>query len=66
MRPDLASTARASTDGEGNLVVSLPVANLNEILSALLYYGPQVRPLSPPPFVERYREAVQKMQENLG
>ena len=57
-------TTRA--DGEGNLVVSLPVANLNEILSALLYYGPQVRPLSPPLFVERYREAVKKMQENLG
>lgn len=57
---------RTSTDGEGNLVVSLPVANLNEILSSLLYYGAQVRPLSPPPFVERYREAVKKMQENLG
>jgi len=55
-----------STDGAGNLVVRLPVANLNEILSTLLYYGPQVRPLSPPLLVERYREAVKKMQETLG
>ena len=47
-----------SRDGEGSLVVSLPVANLNEILSALLYYGPSVRPLAPAAFVERYRQAV--------
>ncbi|MCK9547881.1 MAG: WYL domain-containing protein [Sphaerochaeta sp.] len=49
---------RMSRDGEGSLVVSLPVANLNEILSALLYYGPSVRPLAPAAFVERYRQAV--------
>lgn len=50
---------------EGALVVSLAVSNLDEVVFALLSYGPLIRPLSPPPFVERYRNLVQAMGENL-
>ncbi|HPZ16648.1 MAG TPA: WYL domain-containing transcriptional regulator [Sphaerochaeta sp.] len=57
---------QVTREGEGALVVTLPVTNLNEILSALLYYGPNVSPIAPPSFVALYADAVKKMQENLG
>lgn len=56
---------RVDKEGEGSLVVTVPVSNLNEILSTLLYYGPHVCPLGPPSFVALYSQAVKKMQENL-
>ncbi|MGE4453834.1 MAG: helix-turn-helix transcriptional regulator [Sphaerochaeta sp.] len=43
------------------LEVTLPVSNLQEILSTLLSYGPDARPIAPPEFVVRYREAVRNM-----
>lgn len=49
-------------DGQDALEVTLPVANLHEILSALLFFGPQARALAPPEFVNLYNQAVENMQ----
>jgi len=47
------------------IIITLPVANLDELISLLLSYGPAVKPLSPPELVERYRATIQKMNQNL-
>lgn len=52
-------------NGEDALEVMLPVSNLQEILSALLYYGPNARPVAPAGFVDLYTESVRKMQIRL-
>jgi len=49
-------------EGQDALEVTLPVANLHEILSALLFFGPQARALAPPEFVNLYNQAVENMQ----
>jgi predicted DNA-binding transcriptional regulator YafY len=48
---------------EGNevLEVTVPVANMQEILSKLLSFGSSARPVSPPAFVERWKEIVLQM-----
>ena len=50
---------------DDSITVDLPVANLNEILSSLLYYGPFIQPLAPPHFVRIYQETIKEMYENL-
>jgi len=49
--------------GRKALQVTLPVASLNEIVSALLFFGPVARPVSPAAFVNMYYEAVENMQK---
>ncbi|MGE4583674.1 MAG: helix-turn-helix transcriptional regulator [Sphaerochaeta sp.] len=43
------------------LEVTLPVADLHEILSSLLSFGVHARPVSPPEFVDMYKAMVQDM-----
>jgi len=50
--------------GRQALEVTLPVSNLQEILSMLLSYGPEAKPISPTEFVERYNQAVSQMWNN--
>jgi predicted DNA-binding transcriptional regulator YafY len=45
------------------LEVILPVSNLQEILSTLLSYGPDARPIAPEEFVLRYKQSVAQMWE---
>lgn len=47
------------------LEVTLPVSNLQEILSALLFFGPNARPLAPSELVTLYRDSVKRMQEQI-
>lgn len=51
--------------GEDVLEVTLPVANLHEILSALLFFGAQARPVDPPEFVALYEQAVEAMHNRI-
>lgn len=51
---------------EDALEVTLPVANLHEILSALLFFGPNARPLAPDEFVNLYTQSVENMQKRLN
>lgn len=53
---------------EGNaeaLEVTLPAADLHEILSSLLAFGAAAKPISPPEFVQLYRDSLSDMQKNL-
>ncbi|ADY14529.1 hypothetical protein SpiBuddy_2720 [Sphaerochaeta globosa str. Buddy] len=51
--------------GQDALEVTLPVANLQEILSSLLFFGSQARPIDPPEFVKLYTETVESMQNRI-
>ena len=48
-------------EGKEALEVILPVSNLQEILSTLLSYGPDARPVAPEEFVLRYKQSVAQM-----
>jgi len=48
-------------DGKEGLEVTVPVANLQEILSQILSFGSQARPLGPPQFVQAWKDAVSAM-----
>jgi predicted DNA-binding transcriptional regulator YafY len=48
-------------DGKEVLQVTVPVANMQEILSKLLSFGSAARPVSPPAFVEKWKAAVLQM-----
>lgn len=50
-------------EGKSALEVSFPVANVQEVLSLVLSFGPAARPLAPPEFVEAWKEAVFAMAE---
>nr|WP_321261574.1 WYL domain-containing protein [uncultured Sphaerochaeta sp.] len=50
-------------EGREALEVILPVSNLQEILSTLLSYGPDARPIAPEEFVLRYKQSVEQMWE---
>ncbi|MDY0289033.1 MAG: WYL domain-containing protein [Sphaerochaeta sp.] len=50
-------------EGREGLEVTVPVANLQEILSQLLSFGSLARPVSPPQFVQAWREAVLAMAQ---
>lgn len=52
-------------EGCDALEVTLPVANLQEILSALLFFGAQARPLDPPEFVALYKQSVEAMYNRI-
>ena len=48
-------------DGKEGLEVTVPVANLQEILSQILSFGSAARPIAPPQFVQAWKEAVVNM-----
>lgn len=48
-------------EGKEGLEVTVPVANLQEILSQILSFGPKARPVGPPEFVKAWKEAVREM-----
>jgi len=55
-------------DGKKGLEVTVPVANLQEILSQILSFGSAAKPIGPPQFVRAWKEAVLAMAkeaENL-
>lgn len=52
---------RVDVDGQQALQVTVPVANMQEILSKILSFGPSALPLSPPQFVQMWKQAVQEM-----
>ncbi|AEV30098.1 putative transcriptional regulator [Sphaerochaeta pleomorpha str. Grapes] len=49
-------------EGKEVLEVTLPVANMQEILSKVLSFGSAARPVSPPSFVDAWKATVLKMQ----
>lgn len=48
-------------EGRQGLEVTVPVANLQEILSQVLAFGSAARPIAPPQFVQAWKEAVLEM-----
>ncbi|WP_320129783.1 WYL domain-containing protein [uncultured Sphaerochaeta sp.] len=48
-------------DGQEILEVTVPVANMQEILSKVLSFGCSARPVAPPEFVERWNDNVLRM-----
>lgn len=46
------------------LKVTIPVANMQEILSRLLSFGAAARPISPPEFVQLWKRAIQELVES--
>lgn len=52
-------------DGREALEITLPAADLHEILSAILALGAAAKPVGPPPFVELYRSSLADMQKNV-
>ena len=52
---------KVELDGKEGLEVTVPVANLQEILSQLLAFGSAARPIGPPQFVQAWKEAVMAM-----
>lgn len=50
-------------EGKEGLEVTVPVANLQEILAQLLSFGSAARPVSPPEFVQAWKEAVLAMAQ---
>ena len=57
---------KVELDGKEGLEVTVPVANLEEILSQLLAFGALARPVGPPQFVQAWKEAVMAMAEEAG
>ncbi|HKL57607.1 MAG TPA: WYL domain-containing protein [Sphaerochaeta sp.] len=57
---------KVELDGKEGLEVTVPVANLEEILSQLLAFGPLARPVGPPQFVQAWKAAVMAMAEEAG
>ncbi|MGH0051922.1 MAG: helix-turn-helix transcriptional regulator [Sphaerochaetaceae bacterium] len=51
--------------GKEALEVTIPVSNLQEVLAALLSYGPDARPIAPEAFVQRYKQLVERMGEMI-
>lgn len=47
------------------IIITLLVANLDELISLLLSYGPAVKPLAPHELVSRYAVALEEMTKNL-
>jgi predicted DNA-binding transcriptional regulator YafY len=52
---------RKTIDGKQVLELTVPVANMQEILSKVLSFGSAAVPVSPPSFVARWKEAVSRM-----
>ncbi len=50
-----------SRDGRQGLEVTVPVANLQEILSQILSFGSAAIPVAPPQFVQAWKDAVSAM-----
>jgi predicted DNA-binding transcriptional regulator YafY len=50
-------------EGKEGLEVTVPVANLQEILSQILFFGSAARPIGPPQFVQAWKEAVFSMAQ---
>lgn len=52
-------------DGRPEMTITIPVANMAEILSKVLSFGASAVPLSPPEFVERWKRQVQGMTARI-
>jgi len=50
-------------DGKKGLEVTVPVANLQEILSQILSFGAAAKPIGPPQFVQAWKDAVLAMAQ---
>ncbi len=50
-------------DGKKGLEVTVPVANLQEILSQILSFGAAAKPIGPPQFVQAWKDAVMAMAQ---
>jgi len=52
---------KVELEGKEGLEVTVPVANLQEILSQILSFGSAARPMGPPQFVQAWKDAVLDM-----
>jgi len=52
---------RIEVGGEPALEVTVPVANIQEILSKLLSFGSAAKPIAPPSLVEKWKQTVASM-----
>ena len=57
---------RLAWQDDGSIVMSLKSSSIEELVPAVLSFADEAEPLSPPSFVEAYRNQVRRMVERLA
>lgn len=60
------SPVTTGPDGRPEMTITIPVANMSEILSKVLSFGASAIPVSPPEFVDRWRTQVKGMTDMVS
>ena len=60
------SEEKSRWNDDGGYELSVPAVSHVEIMGRMLSFAPDAEPVSPPEFVEAYREKVRKMYEKIG